>query len=192
MSAAPTPRDALLLDLALERTRLGLKGPRATDWLESQGLEVPQAPNSWSERSAGAAEAPLLIARLGTSEYFLEQPAPAPELAALERALDTEASGVYPVLREDTGLELRGAGVHAALAQVCNVEFAALTLGARPIVMTLMMGIAVLVIAQGTAGDPRYRIWCDPTYGSALIDELGIVIRESGGCVRGETQGESV
>jgi sarcosine oxidase subunit gamma len=93
------------------------------------------------------------------------------------------------VLREDRAVELSGPDVHEVLAQVCNVEFAALERSARPLVMTLMLGVAVLVIVGGGAADPTYRIWCDPTYAPALFGELEVVVKENGGCVRGEIQG---
>jgi sarcosine oxidase subunit gamma len=72
------------------------------------------------------------------------------------------------------------------LAQVCNVNFAGLALDSHPVIMTLMLGVAVLVVPQGPhiAGrdsERRYRIWCDPTFGPFLGEAVGGVIVESGG-----------
>jgi sarcosine oxidase, subunit gamma len=53
--------------------------------------------------------------------------------------------------------------------------------------MTLMIGVAVLVVpqglepGQGAAGERQYRIWCDPTYGAYLGESLGAVVVECGG-----------
>jgi sarcosine oxidase subunit gamma len=177
---------AVLLDTARRLACSGLKGPRAGDWLGAQGIEVPATANSWVRASAGGAPASVLVARLGTSEYFLEELIETPRI---NRLLDAPPPGVYPVLREDRAVELSGPDVHEVLAQVCNVEFAALERSARPLVMTLMLGVAVLVIVGGGAADPTYRIWCDPTYAPALFGELEVVVKENGGCVRGEIQG---
>jgi sarcosine oxidase subunit gamma len=95
---------------------------------------------------------------------------------------------VYPVLREDWAFLLGGDEVHEVLAQVCNVNFAALSLASRPLIMTLMIGVAVLVVpqsvpggGQGEAAERHYRIWCDPTFGPYLGESLGAVVIECGG-----------
>jgi sarcosine oxidase subunit gamma len=99
---------------------------------------------------------------------------------------------VYPVLREDWAFRLGGDQVHDVLAQVCNVNFAALPLASRPVIMTLMIGVAVLVVPQSVGGrdgaagqigaaERHYRIWCDPTFGPYLGESLGAVVIECGG-----------
>jgi sarcosine oxidase subunit gamma len=187
---------ALTLQAQENRERVGLKGPRAAEWLAQSGIELPPAPNTW----VGLAEAApaLLVARLGSAEYFLEEAAPGTTLQRIAQSLHEHPDGggppgVYPVLREDSAFILGGAGVHDVLAQVCNVNFAALSLDSRPLVMTLMIGVAVLVLPQRAAGDPsaasgrpgaeerRYRIWCDPTFGPYLSASLGGVVIECGG-----------
>lgn len=177
---------ALMLEQSPRRACLGLKGANAPAWLAAQGLEVPAVPNSWCASAVAGTRASLFVARLGASELFLEGAARSPELAALARALEAGAEKVYPVLREDRGFELEGDGVHEVLAQVCNVDFESIALGAQPIVMTLMIGVAVLVAPQAAGAARRYRLWCDPSYATALGEELATVVRESGGTVRGE------
>jgi sarcosine oxidase subunit gamma len=163
------------LELRPARERFGCKGPRAADWLAAQGIEAPARANTWTGSGQGDAE--LLVARLGASEFFVEGPAP-----EAVRVLATHPPGVYPVLREDWCLALSGAACHDVLAQVCNVHFAALEPVARPVIMTLMVGVAVLVVPQATADGHRcYRIWCDPTFGVYLGETLGALVRESGG-----------
>jgi sarcosine oxidase subunit gamma len=178
---------ALTLELREKRDRLGLKGPRAEEWLAAQGIALPMTPNTCTHSEAAAGGA-LLVARLGTAEFFLEDDAGGTTLKRISPALDRSPPGVYPVLREDWAFLLGGDEVHDVLAQVCNVNFAALSLTPRPLIMTLMIGVAVLVVPQsagdgGQSGSARrhYRIWCDPTFGPYLGESLGAVVIECGG-----------
>jgi sarcosine oxidase subunit gamma len=127
----------------------------------------------------------VLVARLGTNEFFLEDDTGAIRLERLAPDLDRSAPGVYPVLREDCEFALAGDSVHEVLAQVCNVNFAALSLDSRPVIMTLMIGVAVLVVPQSGAHGRRYRIWCDPSFGPYLGESLGQVVIDCGGNVTG-------
>jgi sarcosine oxidase, subunit gamma len=179
---------ALEFNVEDSSARLGLKGPGAPDWLAAQGIALPGSPNSWVRSPAprDTAEAPpLLVARLGQLEFFLEQDAAGTALQRLSTALGASPPGVYPVLREDFAFQLSGEGVHDALAQVCNVNFAALNLDSRPVIMTLMIGVAVLVVPEQSGGSRRYRFWCDPTFGPYLSETLGAVVVECGGITRG-------
>jgi sarcosine oxidase subunit gamma len=161
--------------------RFGLKGPRAAEWLEARGITLPAAPNQWTAAAAGDE---LLVARLGTLEFFLEDCAGGGRVRGLESALDPPQPGVYPVLREDAAFFLSGPGSYDVLAQVCNVNFADLELASQPVIMTLMIGVAVLVVPQMVGAWPRFRIWCDPTFGPYLEESLGTVVTESGGNYR--------
>jgi sarcosine oxidase subunit gamma len=171
------------------RDRLGLKGPRAAEWLMAHGIVVPSAPNSWAG-ARDADDAAVLVARLGTGEFFLEDGAGGDTLRRIEPQPLRHPPGVYPVLREDCGFLLCGSAASEVLAQVCNVNFCDLDLSSHPVVMTSMIGVAVLVVPQGAAGRPQYRIWCDPTFGRYLQQSLGTVVVECGGAVEhGATQG---
>lgn len=173
----------LTFDLTDRGSRLGLKGPRAAEWLSARGIELPAAPNTWTSPSAAPG---LLVALLGASEFFLEEESQdATSLVGMSAGLAAGAPGVYPVLRQDFAFHLCGTAVHDALAQVCNVNFAALDLRSRPVVMTLMIGVAVLAVPTEMDGDRRYRFWCDPTYGPCLSETLGEVVVKCGGTVRG-------
>jgi sarcosine oxidase subunit gamma len=183
---------ALALTVQNPRGRLGLKGPRAAEWLVARGIVLPMAPNTWTHSGEDAAADGLLVARLGTAEFFLEDGAAGTALRRISPSLEDHPRGgsppgVYPVLREDWAFRLGGDAVHDVLAQVCNVDFAALSLVTRPLIMTLMIGVAVLVVpqggasAEGAAGERHYRIWCDPTFGPYLGESLGAVVIECGG-----------
>lgn len=178
----------LTLEFRASRDRFGLKGPRAAEWLVTHGIVLPVAPNTWTH-SADSAERgdALLVARLGSSEFFLEDRAGGTTLRGISPLPDAHPPGVYPVLREDAAFLLSGEGSHDVLAQVCNVNFAELAVDSRPVIMTLMIGVAVLAVPEGAGAMSRYRIWCDPTLGSYLGDALGAVVIESGGRVRGVT-----
>jgi sarcosine oxidase subunit gamma len=177
----------LALTLCEHRDRLGLKGPRAAEWLAAHGIVLPMTPNTWTQSQGTSAADALLVARLGAAEFFLEDGRSGTALERISSALDEHPSGVYPVLREDWTLHLAGERVHEVLAQVCNVNFAALSLDSNPLIMTLMIGVAVLVVPQSTAGGQsgaagrQYRIWCDPTFGPYLSESLGAVVIECGG-----------
>ena len=167
----------------VDATRIGLKGPRAEEWLRQQGCDVPALRNSW--RPIGD-EAGSIVARLGSSEFFLEQAQPATLVSRLDSALTAPTEGVYPVLREDRAFALAGVDADDVLAQVCNIDFKNVSRGDRQLVMTLMIGVAVLVIPQDdeNAGDAArqanggcYRIWCDPSYGDYLSSSLQDVMR---------------
>ena len=179
--------NALTLELCEKRDRLGLKGPRAADWLVTQRIDLPATPNTWTHSEEAIAADALLVARLGTAEFFLEDGTAGTTLERISPALGKNPPGVYPVLREDWAFRLGGERVHDVLAQVCNVNFAALKLDSRPLIMTLMIGVAVLVVPQsvvdgpGGAAERHYRIWCDPTCVPYLGESLSAVVIECGG-----------
>jgi sarcosine oxidase subunit gamma len=183
---------ALAMKLQARRDRLGLKGPRAAQWLDAHGIVVPAAPNTWAHSGDSSAGGALLVARLGAAEFFLEEGAGGSVLPRILPLLDGPEPGVYPVLREDWAFDLAGGRADEILAQVCNVNFAALALDSRPLVMTLMIGVAVLIVPQsaenaGTA-ERQYRIWCDPTFGPYLGESLGAVVNECGGRYTGVSE----
>jgi len=151
--------------------RFGVKGPLAADLLEQLGLTVPAVPNSWSPlRDSDRDDSWNVIGRLGSTEFFIEEGGDASGIAALEKRTGEGAPGAYPVLREDFAVVLGGPRAPDVLAQVCNVNFAALQ--EHAVVMTLMIGVAVLVMPQETDDGRVYRIWCDPSFGSYLKSEL--------------------
>jgi sarcosine oxidase, subunit gamma len=136
--------NAMLEELS-NASRIGLKGARAAEWLQQQGCDVPAIPNSW--RAIGN-DASSVVARLGSSEFFLEQSAPAGFIESIGEALSSPIEGVYPVLREDRAFALHGIDADDVLAQVCNVDLKSVSRSDRHVVMTMMIGIAVLVIPQ--------------------------------------------
>lgn len=166
--------------------RLGLKGPAAADWLGHAQVQIPEHANSWAPMEpAGGASPWSLVARLGLAEFFIETDLNSPRLRELAQALGNGHDHVYPVLREDRALTLGGNGAEDVLAQVCNVDFVALPLQSNPVVLTLMTGVAVVVVPQAERAGRRYRIWCDPSFGRYLWNTLRAIVVESGGAELG-------
>lgn len=145
--------------------RAGVKGPGAAAWLANLGLPVPQTPNNWLPLHGG------LIARLGLTEFLVE----GPESAKLAAPL---APSVYPVLRQDTSLVLYGASLNELLLETCSVDFRALNLANRPVVLTSMVGIGVTAIPDEENGVLCIRLWCDNTYGEWFYETLSGVAGE--------------
>lgn len=177
-------RGALWMERAVPQRRFGVKGPRAAELLAQLGLSVPSRANSWAPlRAQDREDSPNVIGRLGNTEFFIEEQGEAAGIRALEAALP--APGAYPVLREDAAFVLGGARATEVLADVCNVQFSALTLAQRPVVMTLMTGVGVLVLPQPMQDSGNdavvFRIWCDPSFGAYLWETLAEVIRTTSG-----------
>jgi sarcosine oxidase subunit gamma len=156
--------------------RAGLKGPGAADWLHARAVPVPQQPNTWSPLDGGG-----LVARLGRTEFLIEDGLRGDTASTLRTELGAGAPGVYAVLRQDAALLVRGAALHELFAQTCNVNFAAIPPQERAATLTMMVGVAVTVIDTSLDGDPTYRIWCDGTLGVYLWDTLLEIAAELGG-----------
>jgi len=154
--------------------RTGFKGQGVAAWLAAQGVAAPETPNTWRPLSHGG-----FVARLGLTEYLIEDGLTgrtSAKLAHRELALR-----VYPVLRQDLALALYGDALPELLLQTCNVNFRALDLAAKPVVLTSMAGVAITVLPGERLGRPYYRVWADGTYGTYLWDTLAGIAAELGG-----------
>lgn len=165
-------------------TRFGVKGAKAANWLESQGLTTPDRPNTWVPLPDDG-----VIARLGLTEFFIEDSLQSQVAVALAEACQQPPTRVYPVLRQDAAIVLCGAAVNDLLLQTCSVNFRTLSLAEHPVIVTSMVGIAVTIIPGERNGQPSYRIWCDGTFGAYLWRTLGAIVAEMGGGVVGVEEG---
>ena len=156
--------------------KLGLKGPAAEQWLEERGIGLPAQANTWTSLPGGG-----VIARLGRSEFFLEEGPAADTVAAIRIALGNGAPDAYPVIRQDAGIALAGARVNELLVQTCNVNFAELGPEEGVAIMTQMIGVSVLVIRIKQKSVPCYRLWCDPTFAPYFWETLAEIAGELGG-----------
>ena len=163
------------------RPRFGCKGPLAETWLRELALEVPQGANTWTCRTH------VLVARLATSEFLVEAVAGGGSAArpriieAARRLYDPQLrrTGLVPVLRQDTVLELSGTRANDLLAETCNVNFVPHARAARAdggtLVLTSMIGVGVTVIARRAGSDLTYTIWCDPSFDHYLWSTLAAI-----------------
>ena len=156
--------------------RCGLKGPGAGVWLKSFGIEPPAGINQWAPLGVCS-----LIARLAMSEFLIEDNVGQDYTDRVRTQLGRGVPGVTPVLRQDAEIVLAGPRINELLLQTCSFNFAALDLVSRPIVMTSMIGVSVLVIPGARHGAPVYQIWCDGTYGVYLWERLLEIAEELGG-----------
>jgi sarcosine oxidase subunit gamma len=176
----PTSRALELFDLSA-LLRIGLKGPGAASWLQARNLAVPERANSWLDLAGGG-----LIARLGRSEFLIEDGLQGTEVKDITDALATPAASVYPVLRQDAALMIRGKALYELVAQTCSIDLSAGALEERTVSMTMMAGIAVtLVDASSAHTAPCFRVWCDGTYGAYLWETLLEIAVELGGGAAG-------
>lgn len=178
--SAEMPGAMISLRQVSERSRFGCKGPGAEAWLRDQGLEVPQPANAWScERGD------VLVARLATSEFLVEALVPAGRIGEIAVAMLDPAerrTGLVPVLRQDTVVELGGLRANDLLLETCNVNFAPLAKAAASsagaLVLTSMIGVGVTVIPRRVDGNVFYTIWCDPSFGHYFWSTLSGIAAE--------------
>jgi sarcosine oxidase subunit gamma len=162
-----------IADLSYQR-RMGVKGRGAAAWLVEQGVLAPDAPNTWQPLPEGG-----FIARLGLTEYLIEDGFTGRISARLAHV--EPGVRVYPVLRQDLALGLCGEALYELLLQTCNVNFRALDLQTRPVVLTSMAGVAITVLPGERLGLPYYRVWADGTYGTYMWTTLAGIAAELGG-----------
>jgi sarcosine oxidase subunit gamma len=156
--------------------RIGLKGPGAARWLESQGLAVPEAFNSWAPLPDGG-----LVARLARTEFLVEDGWTAGPAARLAADLGEPGPGVYPVLRQDCSLAISGARAPDLFAETCTVPFASDPAESRIVTLTTMVGVGVTVLRRDMQGHACWRLWCDGTSGPYLFETLTSIAAEHGG-----------
>lgn len=164
-------------------TRFGVKGPKAAAWLTQQGIPLPDRPNCWCALPEGG-----IVARLGMNEFLIEDSLHSSIAPQLTQACQNPPAQVYPVLRQDAAIALCGPAVHDLLRQTCNVNFSALSLSDRPLVLTSLIGVSVLMIPGERSSQPLYRLWCDSSFGPYLWTTLLNIAAELGGGAIGAEQ----
>lgn len=163
-------------------TRFGVKGAGAANWLESQGIPVPDRPNTWCSLPESG-----IVARLGITEFLIEDSLHSTVAPRLAEACQQPPAKVYPVLRQDAAIALCGAAINELLLQTCNINFRALPLVERSVILTSMIGVTVTIIPSERIGQPFYRIWCDGTFGAYVWRTLlAIAVELGGGAVGAE------
>jgi sarcosine oxidase subunit gamma len=180
----PDPQSVLRLADLSHRPRFGCKGPGAGRWLADHGYSVPHASNTWKLGPEG-----VLVGRLGTGEFLVEaisggdDRVQASDLELM--SLSTVSAGVYWVGRQDKVLRLSGECAHELLLECCSFNFRELTgsldVAGGPLVLTSMIGVAVVVVPEPHGGSTRFTFWCDPSFGTYLSSTLLELIHGRGG-----------
>jgi sarcosine oxidase subunit gamma len=144
--------------------KMGVKGPGAAEWLARQGVSVPAKVYAHGPLTASDG----LIVRTGTSEFFLEDAPNGTRVASLWQAAANQP-GAYRFFKQDAGFVLSGERSFEVLAQTCSYDFR------RPdhdFVYTRVAVVSVAVLREDVDGVPTFRIWCDPSYGEYLAEQL--------------------
>jgi len=155
--------------------RIGLKGPRAGEWLSQRGVAVPADPNSWVPVEGG------LVARLARTEFLVEDGPGASTVTRIAGELESGLEGVYPVWRQDCALLLAGERVMDLLRETCNVDFASSAHAGEAVTLTQMVGVSVTVLRQQVGSRACHRVWCDYSAGVYLWETLTGIAEEMGG-----------
>jgi sarcosine oxidase subunit gamma len=153
--------------------KLGLKGPAAASWLRQQGVDLPAEVLAVGERTDGG-----WIARLGITEFLLEQGGDGDFITQLERCLHSLPSGVYRVPRCDVTMLLSGSEVQSVFAQTCGIDFR--RTAPHRIVYTRVAGVSCCIFPESSV-DARFRLWVDYTFAQYLWDALAGIVSELGG-----------
>ena len=181
-SGPPHDGAALWFEDLSSRARFGCKGPGAERWLAAAGFRVPKEANSAAIDARG-----VLTMRLATAEFLVEAlnaqsgevEATRQKLGSLSRPID-----VYPVERQDLVIGIRGPQMQTLLRQICSVDFAPLfaTNGddSGPVVLTSMVGVAVVAWPRRTQSGPALTLWADPSFAHYFWTTLLEVGRDVG------------
>jgi sarcosine oxidase subunit gamma len=184
--ASPTTPETVGIADRSYLTRFGVKGSQAANWLQEQGIPTPNRPNTWIPLPESG-----LVARLGLSEFLIEDSLDSAIAPHLTSASQTPPPKVYPVLRQDLAIALYGKRVPELMRQTCGVNLSALDLSDRPVLLTSMIGVSVTLLPGEQDGIPDYRIWCDGTYGTYFWNTLLEIAAELGGGAIGRIREKS-
>jgi sarcosine oxidase, subunit gamma len=164
--------DLSLCDLSC-LPRMSVKGPESLGWLAQAGIPVPESVYGWRSKADGG-----LVIRTDRQEVFLEDGPASHRVSEIERELSTHPQGVYLVRRQDASFMLTGARSSDALRETCGVDFSQPENG---VVMTRVAGVSCMILPLWEKGDPAFRFWLDPSYGSYLWNALLEIVRDHGG-----------
>lgn len=160
---APTPPGVAL---SVPAARFCVKGRGAAPALEAAGVALPLRPNSWQRDAAGT-----WCLRLGSGEYLLAHDGDAGAIDALRRPLATADGPCHVLPRADRCIHLSGPQATDRLLRVCDIDDRLFV--RQPDALALVMLADVPVALHATADG--YRIWCDPTFASHLVEAFAAI-----------------
>jgi sarcosine oxidase subunit gamma len=120
-----------------------------------------------------------LIARLGSSDFFLEGGPSDSVLPRLSAELARFPPLVYRVERQDVTILLAGARAPEVLAQLCSIDFGTAPVGR--VCLTQVGGVSCAVLPQAGDDGLQFRLWVDFTYAVAFWEILAEVSADLGG-----------
>ena len=151
------------LELQIKRRfRLGIKGPRCTDWLRGVGLPIPQ-----NVFDIAAIEGGRLI-RAGLYEYILE----GSSAKQFQKILQQGAPNVYPIEHQEICLHVLGDERDRVLAQTCGLNPDELEPG--KVYYTRAAGAPVAMIVD----ESSHEYWVDPSLAHYLEETFHEIISQ--------------
>ena len=153
--------------------KLGIKGEGSTQWLEEQGIEVPQEIYQW----LGLLDKGLVV-RLDRDEYFLEEGFEGVTVRRLYDLLGEGTGGSFRLNRQDAGLFLCGRRAHEVLRQSCSFDFSN---GGSDLIMTQVVGISCAILPLTVGCASGFRIWLIPSYAIYLWGALFEIVKACNG-----------
>ena len=144
--------------------RLGFKGPGATEWLSTQGLQIPTQSNRAIRQQDG-----LLLAKLAPNEALLLDDLDRPS-QLMETLMDrwqaaTEAPSVrgFPVSRQDSHawFAVTGTQAPATLAKLCAVDLRPNAFPQLQVAQTSIARLNAIVIRDDLPDFPVYHLLAD-------------------------------
>lgn len=153
--------------------RVQFKGPDSAAWLQRQGVSVPQTIYDVESLLGGG-----VIVRTGSAEFFLEGTPGGDAVSRLTGDGVALGAGVYRFPRGDAAMLLSGENVFEVLLQTCGYNFKEPD---APFVMTRVAGVSCSIWRQDRDGVPLFHLWCDPSFGTYLWEQLLQITREAGG-----------
>ncbi|NWG73438.1 MAG: hypothetical protein HXY24_02315, partial [Rubrivivax sp.] len=117
------------------------------------------------------------LLRLGAGEFVLDASTAADDgaLEALRERVVRAGAGVVDVIREDAALLLHGPRVRDLLLQACALDLAAPDADDDAVVMTQVIGVAVVATRHRVGGHLALRLLADPTWLPYLRHELCVI-----------------
>jgi sarcosine oxidase gamma subunit len=117
------------------------------------------------------------LLRLGFGEFVLDASTAADDdaLPALRARIAQAGTGVHEVIHQDAALLLHGSRVRDLLLQACAVDLAAPDALANEVVMTQVIGVAVVATRHRVGDHVAVRLVADPTWLPYLRHELCVI-----------------
>jgi len=154
--------------------KLGIKGPEASDWLQSQGVILPEGIYQTRKQPDGS-----LVLQLSDNEFLLEDDFASQRVSTLSEVLGWGQEGLVRVERQEASFLLTGFRAIDVLAQTCAFNFREAP--DDRLVMTRVAGTSCSVLPMGTDHAARYKIEVDATYAVSLWKSLLTICQELGG-----------